>query len=65
MPPLLCPLQPSTSQAEIGWQHAAAPLPSRQPCDQPASRYVPLRGTDVTRGGEGRSAASFFGMHLS
>lgn len=44
--------------------HAAAPLPARQRCDDLAGRYVPLRATDVTKGGEGRSTTNQHGMYL-
>lgn len=57
--------EPRTAQAEIGWQHAAAPVVSRERCEAPGSRYVPLRGSDVTKGGQGSSAATYFGMYLS
>ncbi len=57
-------LQPVTAAAEVGWLHAAAPLPVRQRCEEVGGRYVPLRTTDVTKGGEGRSSSNQFGMYL-
>jgi hypothetical protein len=48
--PLPPPLQPPTAQQEVGWHHAAAPLMVRERCEAPGARYLPLRGTDVTRG---------------
>ena len=48
----------------MGWLHAAAPLPTRQRCDEVGGRYLPLRATDVTKGGEGRSTTNQFGVYL-
>ncbi|KAI3431363.1 hypothetical protein D9Q98_004420 [Chlorella vulgaris] len=56
--------QPATTQQEVGWHHAAAPVERRQRSEEPATRYLPLRGSDVTRGNEGRSPATYFGMYL-
>ncbi|PRW39350.1 GTPase Era [Chlorella sorokiniana] len=56
--------QPATAAAEMGWLHAAVPLPPRQRCDEAGGRYLPLRTTDVTKGGEGRSTTNQFGMYL-
>lgn len=50
-------LQLQTTQQEIGWHHTAAPM------HPPACRST--RGTDVTRGGQGSSLKTYFGMHLS
>ena len=44
--------------------HAAAPPPARQRCHGVGARYLPLRATDVTKGGEGRSTTNQFGMYL-
>jgi hypothetical protein len=51
---------PRTSAAEVGWRAAAAPPGSMTAL----GRRAPLRGTDVTRGGEGHSLASYFGPEL-
>lgn len=57
-------MQPATEGQAVGWHHAQAPLQARERREDAAARYMPLRGTDVTRGGEGRSPASYYGIYL-
>ncbi|KAL4440472.1 hypothetical protein ABPG75_003473 [Micractinium tetrahymenae] len=56
---------PRTAQQEIGFWHGAAPSLPKQRCEEPGSTYRPLAGSDITRGGQGASAASYYGMYLS
>lgn len=57
--------QPRTAQQEVGFWHGAAPTLVKQRCLEPGSTYRPLTGSDITQGGQGASAASYYGMYLS
>lgn len=61
----LLALQPSTAQQEIGFWHGEAPAAPKQRSEEPGRAYRPLAGSDITRGGQRASAASYFGMYLS
>lgn len=52
---------PTTSSQEIGWGHAAAAAAGMHDLKE---RHAPLKGSDVTAGGEGTSLSSYYGPAL-
>lgn len=58
---------------EVGWIHGSAPMMPKLPSSSASSHndvenniepHAPIKGTDVTRGGEGRSLSTYYGAHL-
>ena len=52
---------PMTSSQEIGWGHAAAAAAGLGDLQE---RHAPLKGSDVTAGGEGTSLSTYYGPAL-
>lgn len=52
---------PPTTSAEIG-QHVRRAASDEAMTNQ---TYLPIRGTDITKGGEGRSLATYYGQALA
>ena len=51
---------PVTSSQEIGWGHSAATVAGLT-----QHSFMPLKGSDVTKGGQGTNLASYFGEALA
>jgi hypothetical protein len=59
------PACPPTTSAEIGRYVASGTANHEEAQGVGDRKYLPIRGTDITRGGEGRSLAAYYGEALA
>jgi hypothetical protein len=56
---------PPTTSSEIGRYVASGTANNEEAQGVGGRKYLPIRGTDITRGGEGRSLATYYGEALA